>query len=89
MGHETGQDLLLNRTVLNGPEPVLRGPFRLRLASACDVSAQVRRNSAQSRTRVGATTNANAVPSTTPPPELVLLQQGIVRVPRHAMSHQS
>src|SRR6516225_8473141 len=52
-----GQDLPLSRTVIGRQEVALRGPFRLRLASAC----QVRRSAgsgppslAQPRTRAGA-----------------------------------
>jgi hypothetical protein len=60
LGHPipgTGQDLHLNRTVIGRREVALRGPFRLRLASACRSChpALGAACPAQPRTRTGAT----------------------------------
>src|SRR6476620_5217656 len=48
-GRPVGQDLPLSRTVIGRREVALRGPFRLRLASACRAGW----GSAQPRTRAG------------------------------------
>ena len=54
-GPPSGQDLLLSRTVIGRREVALRGPFRLRLASACRTAARVGTDGpAQPRTRAGA-----------------------------------
>src|SRR5258708_39106333 len=52
----SGQDLLLSRTVIGRREVALRGPFRLRLASACPLepSAFGGASPAQPRTRASA-----------------------------------
>src|SRR5579864_2297961 len=53
-----GQDLLLSRTVIGRREVALRGPFRLRLASAClrSLPAGWGACAAQPRARAGAMT---------------------------------
>ena len=53
-----GQVLLLSRTVIGRREVALRGPFRLRLASACrgSLPAGEKACAVQPRTRAGAMT---------------------------------
>src|SRR6516164_10852699 len=56
-GRPAGQDLLLSRTVIGRREVALRGPFRLRLASACrrrPAAPGGWPSPAQPRTRAGA-----------------------------------
>src|SRR5207244_8213549 len=58
-GPPAGQDLLLSRTVISRREVALRGPFCLRLASACRRGPSAdcgRPGLAQPRTRAGAMT---------------------------------
>jgi hypothetical protein len=54
---ELGQDLLLNRTVIERQRVALRGPLSLRLASACSRAAPATGTTtgAQPRTRSGVT----------------------------------